>query len=60
MNEKERTRQEAAPAPRELYAAPRIVWEEVLEEAGVYTACGKDQLGEMGDACKANPTSGAS
>jgi hypothetical protein len=58
MNEKERTRQEAA--PRELYAAPRIVWEEVLEEAGVYAGCAKDAFGEMGLGCLARPTAGAS
>jgi hypothetical protein len=37
------------------YVAPKIEWEEVLEEAGVYAACVKDEFGNPTPACIPNP-----
>jgi hypothetical protein len=39
------------------YAAPRIEWEETLEEAGVYAACVKDEFGVPSPSCISAPMS---
>jgi hypothetical protein len=38
----------------ETYEAPKIEWEEVLEEAGVYAACAKE-IGSTNLACQGSP-----
>jgi len=43
--------------PQEPYAPPAIEWEEVLEEAGVYAACVKDEFGTPTPACLSAPMS---
>jgi hypothetical protein len=42
-------------APKAPYVAPQIEWEEVLEEAGVYAACVKDEFGSPTPACISAP-----
>lgn len=46
--------------PDETYEAPKIEWEEVLEEAGVYAACIKDPGGALGQQCTMQPNAGSS
>ncbi|MBK8481148.1 MAG: PqqD family protein [Proteobacteria bacterium] len=46
-----------APGP---YDPPAIAWEESLEEAGVYAACGKDAGGDVDPNCLASPFNAAS
>lgn len=40
------------------YVKPEIAWEETLEESGVFAACAKDEFGEQGPQCLANPSAG--
>ena len=44
----------------ESYSPPEIVWEEHLEETGVFAACSKDSLGELGQQCLTDPFGAAS
>lgn len=42
------------------YDPPAIVWEEPLEQAGVYAACGKDAGGDIDPNCLSSPFNAAS
>lgn len=46
---------QAHTTPAEPYEPPAIEWEEVLEEAGVYAACVKDEFGSPTSACLSAP-----
>jgi hypothetical protein len=47
--------EDASPGARPPYAAPKIEWEEVLEEAGVYAACAKTEFDPVTPACLSAP-----
>ncbi|MBK6846943.1 MAG: PqqD family protein [Proteobacteria bacterium] len=58
---------QAGAAPRawpneapDRYDPPAIAWEEPLEQAGVYAACGKDAGGDVDPNCLSSPFNGAS
>lgn len=42
------------------YIAPAIIWEEGLENAGVYAACTKQNVDPMSSGCTMVPQAGAS